>query len=82
MAVKYGLPATGVMERQIDLAFDDNQLAVLLFGEFDQNLALLEQRLGVHAVAPGNVVKLSGAADAIAQAQRVLESLYDRLLEG
>jgi len=82
MAVKDGLPATGVMDRQIDLAFDDNQLAVLLFGEFDQNLALLEQRLGVHAVAHGNVVTISGAPDSIAQAQRVLEALYDRLLEG
>jgi phosphate starvation-inducible PhoH-like protein len=82
MAVGSGLPAAGVMDRQIDLAFDDNQLAATLFGEFDQNLALLEQRLGVHAVAHGNMVTISGPADAIAQAQRVLEALYDRLLEG
>ena len=82
MALNNSLPATGVADRQIDLAFDDNQLAVLLFGEFDQHLALLEKRLGVHAVAHGNVVTLSGSADAIGQAQRVLEALYDHLLEG
>ena len=82
MAVKQGLPAADVMDRQIDLAFDDNQLAIMLFGEFDQNLALVEKRLGVHAVAHGNVVTISGSADAADQARRVLESLYDRLLEG
>ena len=32
---------------QIVVAFDDNRLASILFGEFGQNLALIEQRLGV-----------------------------------
>ncbi len=82
MAARTGRPAAGVLDRQIDLAFDDNQLAVRLFGEFDQNLALLEQRIGVHAVAHGNVVTLSGPTDAIEQGRRVLETLYDHLLEG
>ncbi len=77
-----GRPATKVMDRQMELAFDDNQLAIMLFGEFDQNLALVEKRLGVHAVAHGNVVTLSGSGEQIAQAKRVLEALYDRLLEG
>ena len=36
------------------LAFDDNRLVGDLFGQFDQNLALIEQRLGVDAVARGN----------------------------
>jgi phosphate starvation-inducible protein PhoH and related proteins len=68
--------------RQIELVFDDNRLASLLYGEFDQNLALIERRLGVHATARGNEVVLSGEAGAIDHARRALESLYERLLEG
>ena len=32
------------------VAFDDNRLARTLFGEFDQNLAMIEKRLGVEEV--------------------------------
>ena len=32
---------------QIVLTFDDNRLASLLFGQYGQNLALIERRLGV-----------------------------------
>ena len=31
---------------QIGLTFDDNRLASLLFGQYGQNLALIERRLG------------------------------------
>lgn len=82
MATKQGAQSAAVSDRRIDLAFDDNQLAIMLFGEFDQNLALLEKRLGVHAVAHGNMVTITGSTEATAQARRVLEALYDRLLEG
>jgi phosphate starvation-inducible PhoH-like protein len=67
---------------RIVVAFDDNRLTQELFGEFDQNLALIEQRLGVEAVARGNEVTLSGSADAIAQARLALDSLYGRLQSG
>jgi phosphate starvation-inducible PhoH-like protein len=68
--------------QQIDLVFDNNRLASALYGEFDQNLALIERRLHVDARARGNMVTLRGPANAIALARKVLESLYDRLLEG
>ncbi len=68
--------------QKLDLVFDDNRLAGALFGEFDQNLALVEKRIGVDAVARGNMVTLTGTTDEISRAQRVLESLYDRLMEG
>ena len=48
--------------QQIDLVFDNNRLASALYGEFDQNLALIERRLGVDARARGNMVTLRGAA--------------------
>ena len=84
MAVRSGVnaPRQETAKQQIDLAFDNNRLASALYGEFDQNLALLERRLGVDARARGNVVSLSGSAENLAQAKRVLETLYDQLLEG
>jgi phosphate starvation-inducible PhoH-like protein len=67
---------------QVDLVFENNRLASALCGEFDQNLALVERRLSVDARARGNMVTLSGPPEKVALARRVLESLYERLLEG
>jgi phosphate starvation-inducible protein PhoH and related proteins len=67
---------------QLELAFEDNRLAAQLYGDFDQHLALIEQRLGVQATPRGNHVMLRGAASAVDQARRVLESLYAMLEEG
>ena len=70
------------LSSQLELAFDDNRLAAQLYGDFDQNLALIEQRLGISATPRGNHVLLKGAASAIDQGRRVLESLYALLEEG
>jgi phosphate starvation-inducible PhoH-like protein len=67
---------------QLELAFEDNRLAAQLYGDFDQHLALIEQRLAVQATPRGNHVMLKGAASAVDQARRVLESLYGQLEEG
>ena len=75
-------PRADAARQQIDLVFDNNRLASMLYGEFDQNLALLERRLGIDARARGNMVTLAGSPSALSLARRVLESLDDRLLEG
>jgi phosphate starvation-inducible protein PhoH and related proteins len=67
---------------QIVLTFDDNRLASMLFGQYGQNLALIERRLGVVANSRGNQVTLEGAREACDQARRVLENLYERLRRG
>lgn len=67
---------------QVELSFEDNRLAGVLFGEYDRNLALIEKRLGVDVVPRGNSVLLSGGDDAVDSARRVLEGLYDRLSAG
>jgi phosphate starvation-inducible protein PhoH and related proteins len=67
---------------QVVLSFDDNRLASMLFGQYGQNLALIERRLGVVANSRGNQVALEGPREACEQARRVLESLYDRLKRG
>lgn len=66
----------------IVLAFEDNRLIGDLFGQFDQNLALIEQRLSIDAIARGNQVTLKGSQSACKQARAALESLYQRLLQG
>ncbi|MGE0524143.1 MAG: PhoH family protein [Variibacter sp.] len=68
--------------QQIDLAFDDNRLASTLFGQYGQNLSLIERRLNVTAEQRGNHVMLEGSRDAIAQAKHVLEGLYESLKRG
>ena len=64
------------------LSFDDNQLAPQLFGQFDQHLAMIEQQLGIDAVARGNELHLSGESTALQQARIALDHLYGRLIEG
>jgi phosphate starvation-inducible PhoH-like protein len=67
---------------QIVLTFDDNRLVSMLFGQYGQNLALIERRLGVVANSRGNQVTLEGSREACEQARRVLENLYERLKRG
>src|SRR5207249_1262700 len=67
---------------QIVLAFDDNRLASLLFGQYGQNLALIERRLGVVAEQRGNHITLAGSRDGVERARRVLEGLYEQLKRG
>jgi phosphate starvation-inducible PhoH-like protein len=67
---------------QVVLAFDDNKLAAVLFGQYGQNLALIERRLGVTADSRGNHVTLEGSRAGCEQARRVLEGLYERLKRG
>jgi phosphate starvation-inducible PhoH-like protein len=73
--------ATGATTH-IVLTFDDNRLASQLFGQYGQNLALIERRLGAAADQRGNQVTLEGSRDAVEQARRVLQGLYERLGRG
>ncbi len=67
---------------QTMLAFEDNKLASTLFGQYGQNLALLERKLDVVADSRGNHVTIEGTREACDQARRVLETLYEQLRNG
>jgi len=67
---------------QTVLTFDDNRLASTLFGQYGENLALIERRLGVVANSRGNQVTIEGPREACEQARRVLETLYERIKRG
>ncbi|MGE3717704.1 MAG: PhoH family protein, partial [Bauldia sp.] len=66
----------------MQVAFENNRLVGSLFGEFDQNLAMIEQRLGVDAVARGNQVLITGTPQDCAKARLTLDMLYSRLEQG
>ena len=67
---------------QTVLAFEDNKLASMLFGQYGQNLALIERRLGVVAEQRGNHVTIEGSRGACERARHVLEGLYEQLKRG
>jgi phosphate starvation-inducible PhoH-like protein len=64
---------------EISLTFDDNRLAGLVFGHYDQNIAHIERRLGVVLNALGNRIVIKGPPDSAARARLVLENLYNRV---
>jgi phosphate starvation-inducible PhoH-like protein len=64
------------------LTFDDNRRATALFGQYGQNLALIERRLGVTADSRGNQVTLEGPREACEQARHVLGALDEQLRRG
>ena len=67
---------------QIMLAFDDNRLASLLLGQYGQNLALIERRLGIVVDSRGNHVTLAGSREGCDAARRVLETPYAQAVQG
>ncbi len=64
------------------IEFDDNDLLPMLYGEFDRNLARIEQALEVSLSSRGNRVAITGAPSQAAIARDVLAALHDRLAQG
>jgi len=75
-------PPTLPTQDRFQLHFEDNRLLAALLGEFDSHLVMLEDKLGIEAVAHGNVVMLDGPTGACEVARDVLEGLYSRLEAG
>ncbi len=65
-----------------EIHFDNNRMLADLLGEFDAHLSMLETKLGVEAVAHGNVVLVTGSEHDCDLAKDVLEHLYTRLKKG
>jgi phosphate starvation-inducible PhoH-like protein len=75
-------PAPSNGRARLELEFDRPALLGSLFGQFDQNLITIENRLGVYIAARGNRVAVEGESAAIARARDVLTELYARLERG
>lgn len=65
----------------VRMDFEDNGVLALLIGEHNQNLAHLEQRLGVSLNSFGNSIKIKGKADAVKRTQSALEDMYRAINE-
>ena len=74
-------PTAGRSDKLV-IPFDDNRLLAELLGEFDSHLALIEDRMGVEAVAHGNVITVSGPKARCEATRGVLQGLYRRLEDG
>jgi phosphate starvation-inducible protein PhoH and related proteins len=67
---------------RLEIVFDKPQLLGRLFGQYDQNLVAIENRLGVYIAARGNRIQIEGEAEAAARARDVLSGLYNRIVRG
>ena len=76
------VPAQAGDRARLDILFDRPQLLGRLFGEYDQNLVAIENRLGVYVSARGNKLQIEGEAAAAARAREVLTGLYNRIVKG
>jgi phosphate starvation-inducible PhoH-like protein len=75
-------PAGASDMAHIVLTFDNNKFASAVYGQFDQNLAIIEQKLGVDLRSKGNQLTVRGPAAAAEQARRALDYLYERAQNG
>jgi phosphate starvation-inducible PhoH-like protein len=76
------VPAQSGDRSRIEVVFDRPQLLGTLFGQYDQNLVSVENRLGVYILARGNKLQIEGEASAAARARDVLTGLYNRVVQG
>jgi len=64
------------------VSIDRIEQAVSLFGSFDENIREIEKSCGVTIVNRGSDLKVSGEAEAVGQAVRVLGSLFSMINRG
>ncbi len=64
------------------LEFEDNRLAATIFGQHDENLAKIEQRLGILLINRGNRVAIEGSLPSMELAKRILDGLYEHARAG
>ena len=75
-------PQNDMPRNEALVEFPDNRLLIDLCGEYDRNLADIEQKLSVQIVRRGNQLVVMGDEDAQKQALEVLQALYTRLEGG
>jgi len=71
-----------VRSASAERVFQDNGLAIELFGPHHAHLARIEQVLGVQLLARGNELTIAGPKEAVSDACSALDHLYARLEGG
>ncbi len=67
---------------KIALQFDRTDLLAMVFGEFDQHLIAIENRLGIYIAARGGQITIEGDPIAAAHGRDTLLALYTRAEQG
>ena len=75
-------PPSSDAPKKTSVEFPDNRLLIELCGEYDRNLADIEQKLGVQILRRGNLLDIHGEEAAQTEAADVLTALYTRLESG
>ena len=75
-------PASNDTVLETRLEFPDNRLLIDLLGEFNRNLAQIEEALSVQIVHTGNQLAVFGESGSINKAAVVLQALYTRAEAG
>ena len=73
---------TDPAHQEVLIEFPDNRLLIDLCGEYDRNLADIEQKTGVQIVRRGNQLAIMGDNSAQDQTAKILQALYTRLEAG
>ena len=68
--------------KSVDRSFEDNGLAMQLFGPHHSHIARIENALELTILTRGNELSISGEADAVDTACNALDALYTRLAKG
>lgn len=64
------------------ISFDRMEQAVTLFGSFDENVKLIEQKYGVDIVNRGSELKITGSEESVDAAARALNGLLTLINKG
>lgn len=75
-------PQADTAPHEVLIEFPDNRLLIDLCGEYDRNLAEIEQKLSVQIVRRGNQLSVMGDEGARTRTGEVLQALYERLESG
>ena len=59
------------------MSFSDNSLLLIVFGEHDKFLKIIENKLCVSIITRGNFLKVSGEADKVEITCNLLQTLFD-----
>ena len=60
------------------ISFDDNLILPLIFGEYDKNLKIIEEKLNISIVPRGNFLKISGKEESVNLTSQTLNKLYEQ----
>ncbi len=69
-------------QAKAELKFDENDRALLLYGDLNKNLLAIEKGIAVKILARGNTLAVSGLPHDVDLAAALLEQLYELVREG